>query len=291
MQVLLSPWDGAFRSFSQSVRRSATLAAPFITRGPLEQFVSALRSPASVSVRILTDLKPESLVRGFVDCAALSRLAASVGAATVRSVPGLHAKAYVADDHTAIVTSANLTTGGVRWNRELGVVVSEPEAVREIAGDLAEYSRLGSLVPGERLAELGERAEEERRRMPAVPPGEEGDGLPDAARPGTPSPLGDAVLALRAGEATTTIFGRAVLYALRRRGAMTTVEIHDVVRRLLPDLCDDRVDRVIGGVSFGKKWKHHVRNAQQRLQQKGAIRLVGGVWRVASGPEDSGSRT
>ena len=218
MQVLLSPWDGAFRSFSQSVRRSATLAAPFITRGPLEQFVSALRSPASVSVRILTDLKPESLVRGFVDCAALSRLAASVGAATVRSVPGLHAKAYVADDHTAIVTSANLTTGGVRWNRELGVVVSEPEAVREIAGDLAEYSRLGSLVPGERLAELGERAEEERRRMPAVP-ARRGGG-----RPSRRGPPGDAVAArgrrarasrrrVRAGEATTTIFGRAVLYA------------------------------------------------------------------------------
>ena len=52
-----------------------------------------------------------------------------------------------------------------------------------------------------------------------------------------------------------------------------------------------RADRVIGGVSFGKKWKHHVRNAQQRLQQKGAIRLVGGVWRVASGTEDSDPRT
>ena len=135
--------------------------------------------------------------------------------------------------------------------------------------------------------------------MPALPPGEEGDGLPDAALPGTPSPLGDAVLALRAGEATTTIFGRAVLYALRRRGAMTTVEIHDVVRRLLPDLCDDRVDRVIGGVSFGKKWKHMSGTPSSgcsRRERSGSSAASGGSRperrTPAPGPEprESGSR-
>jgi hypothetical protein len=49
-----------------------------------------------------------------------------------------------------------------------------------------------------------------------------------------------------------------------------------------PDLCDDKLDRVIGGVNFGKKWKHLVRSAQQALKREGCIALDGSKWRLTA---------
>ena len=59
---------------------------------------------------------------------------------------------------------------------------------------------------------------------------------------------------------------------------MITSELHQHVRAIHPDLCDDE-DRIIGGESFGRKWKHTVRTAQQHLKHRGEIeRKDNGQW-------------
>ena len=66
---------------------------------------------------------------------------------------------------------------------------------------------------------------------------------------------------------------------------MPTAELNVLVRNLKPELCDDEVDRVINGQSFGKRWKHDIRNAQQQLKRQGQIVLENRKWRLAS-PEE-----
>lgn len=66
------------------------------------------------------------------------------------------------------------------------------------------------------------------------------------------------------------VFGDAILFSLRR-GPLKTETIHERVRRLLPDLCDDSEELVINGERYGKRWKHGVRNAQQYLKRKGVV--------------------
>ena len=61
---------------------------------------------------------------------------------------------------------------------------------------------------------------------------------------------------------------------------MSTRELHEKLKELLPELCDDRMELVINGQHFGKKWKHIVRNAQVFLRRKGAIHLIGKEWHV-----------
>ena len=60
------------------------------------------------------------------------------------------------------------------------------------------------------------------------------------------------------------------------------------VRELVAGYEYDGVDRVIYGVHFGKKWKHHVRNAQQQLARQGRIvRQDDGRWTLTgSGQRD-----
>ena len=81
------------------------------------------------------------------------------------------------------------------------------------------------------------------------------------------------------GESSQAIFSRTIVYVLRN-GPMATHEIHPMIRNIHPDLCDDSLERVIGGVRFGKAWKHRVRGAQQALKRQGLIELDSqGRWR------------
>ncbi len=65
----------------------------------------------------------------------------------------------------------------------------------------------------------------------------------------------------------------AVVTVLRTHGPLTTEDLHPQVQRMLPQICDDSEDRIIEGKSFGKKWKHWVRSAQQALKREGSIQL------------------
>lgn len=72
------------------------------------------------------------------------------------------------------------------------------------------------------------------------------------------------------GRSVNGVFADTILYLLSRF-QMTTVELHEHIKEIHPDLCDDAIDRVIDGQRFGKLWKHQVRNAQQHLRRRGLV--------------------
>jgi hypothetical protein len=92
------------------------ITSPFIKHGAVE----GLLSEASPSLRILTRFNLDHFREGVSDTSALRRLV-ELGA-QVRGVQRLHAKLYLFDADHAIITSANMTVGGLRKNHELGVV-------------------------------------------------------------------------------------------------------------------------------------------------------------------------
>lgn len=83
------------------------------------------------------------------------------------------------------------------------------------------------------------------------------------------------------------MLGDAVLVALER-GPLITEAIHEIVRGLLPHLCDDDTELVINGTRYGKKWKHYVRIAQQHLRRRGEIAYDPATreWRLLAPPPD-----
>lgn len=205
-------------------------------------------------------------------------LVRSTSTATVRFLPSLHAKVYIADERNAVVTSANLTDAGLSRNLEYGIVFKEPDTVNAIKQDILEYSALGSLIDLAFLDSLAIAAAELREMRQAAE-----RTIRSTLRQGFERKLraaDDEILRARtAGRSAHAIFSEAIIYLLRA-GPMTTVQIHERVRRIHPDLCDDSVDRVIDGRHFGKKWKHSVRTAQAHLRERGAITLSEGRWRL-----------
>jgi hypothetical protein len=187
----------------------------------------------------------------------------------------LHAKVYVADDEAALVTSANLTVSGLNANYEYGVLLTERRVVRGILRDLDAYSRVGTPLGKEELAALSSLAVKASGQRQAA----EAQGLVDLRE----EVAGIVLPAHVGGRSETGVLGEAVLYVLHSQGALPTHLIEEAVQALHPELCDDSRERIIGGKRFGKRWKHILRSAQQRLKRRGLIRREGHVWRLTRG--------
>jgi phosphatidylserine/phosphatidylglycerophosphate/cardiolipin synthase-like enzyme len=284
LQSIKSPWQTTFDEFVDSIQDSAIIAAPFITRDPVERLEGRLRLPESVQLDVLTNLDKNSLRDRAVDAGALSWLCGRVPGVTVRHLRYLHAKAYVADNHTAIVTSANLTRGGIWHNYELGVAITDPQAVSDISNDLREYGSFGIPVPADSLADLDDLADKVRRTKP--------DSDSDAEYDHLLSDIDAKLRELRNSteeffanpEATITAkFADALKYVLRRHGALSTIEIYPRVQELMPEWCDDNVDLILKGRIFpgDRDWKHNMRNSQQVLKRQGVLTLENGRWKLA----------
>jgi hypothetical protein len=162
-------------------------------------------------------------------------------------------------------------------NYEYGIQINDSELIQQIARDLRDYGALGSMVSIGELDQLAEIADtlrsrhNETLRTARVTVREEFELQLEVAQESL------RYLRARTGESTSAIFSRTILYLLRN-GPLTTQQIHPLVEGLHPDLCDSSIDRVINGVHFGKRWKHLVRSAQQRLKARRLIEFSDGKW-------------
>lgn len=266
-----SPFAGAFQQFIDSLRTNCLICSPYISAGPVDRMLASIEKRGLqdfLRVKVVTDVSLGNLVQSSTDVSALIQLMEHVQHASVSYLPRIHAKVYVSGDEFALITSANFTDGGSFTNFEYGVAVEDPACIKAIATDIERYADLGGTLSLRRLKELDtcvtelraaireeQRSINTKLRTTAILEREAEDQL-----------LGSRV----EGRSIFTVFGDTILYLLAS-GPTTTVELHDRIRSIHPDLCDDSLDRVIDGQHFGKLWKHQVRTAQQNLKKANLV--------------------
>jgi hypothetical protein len=286
-ELVTSPWLPQFERLLDTAEQSLILAAPYMGYSICQLVRDRLSTrAATVSLWVLTDLSPDNLLSGATDITAVALLAAPPLSAEVIFLPRLHAKVYVADEARAIITSGNLTASGLMRNHEYGVEITRQKMVRRVRRDIKGYGQLGNAVTAEHLELLNTAVQDLRatRRLAdrsishrlRVQLAERMDSLSQAS---LRARVGDRSLA--------AILAETILFILHRDGPLSIDSIHEGVRNIHPDLCDDTVDRVIDGRHYGKKWKHAVRTAQQHLKRKGMIALTAGLWHLTA-PEGLG---
>lgn len=280
MQLLRSPWSETFDEFGQAIRSDAILVAPFIRAEPLEQLKKPLLQLENrPRIDLITNLDSASLFRGMVDTAAIADFAREMSAerVTIRNLPGLHAKTYVADESLAIITSGNLTRASLNTNSEYGVKVTKPELVRQVIADIRAYSSPGTVIPLSYLDQVTERTWQAQKSA-------EFRTAENQVVRYLQRDL-DAILSdLKPDdEPTRQVFGRTILNILREQGPLSTQEIYPVIRERHPELCDDSTPRVTSAGVRHKEplWRYQVRVAQKRHREGGRIvRLADGKWHL-----------
>jgi phosphatidylserine/phosphatidylglycerophosphate/cardiolipin synthase-like enzyme len=246
--LLRSPWDHEFRRLLDVVEDSLVLCAPYVGAEPCQLVMDRIegrRRSRSVDLRVVTDLSRDNLLSGVTDVASLLLLVKAIPRTTIRFLPNLHAKVYVADQKRAIVTSSNLTSSGMMRNFEYGVSFDDPPTVATVRADILQYSELGSSLDRVQLQRFVQITEDLRelsrtaQRSVSRRLHQEFDRRLEAAD-------FEIFRARTAGKTPHAIFADAIIYLLRN-GPLRTVDLHRSIQRIHPDLCDDSVNRVIDG--------------------------------------------
>lgn len=283
ISIIRSPWAEPFRQLVSSAQSELLLVSPFIKQQSTDQVLENLARRgvcSDIRVQVLTNLRPESILNGSTDVGALAALSRTLPKFELVHLPSLHAKVYVADEKMAVVTSANLTTPGISGNLEYGVAFTDGAAVRGIRRDFRDYSALGATVEAADLEVILREAQELKEAFTKA----ERSIRKGAARAFREKLQAAQVQLLRQrarGKTTHAILADTILFLLSR-GPLRTTELHPLIQQLQPDICDAAIDRVIGGVHFGKRWKHYVRNVQQFLKRTGRIGFDGERWRLVT---------
>lgn len=283
VRILDHRWRDTLGSLVSKARSRLTIVAPFVTTEGSDLTTKRLHPTIreSGAVDVITDLSPQHVFQGALETDAVDQLIGATKYGHLWHIPKLHAKVYVADSACAIVTSGNLTAGGLYRNVEYGVEITNRLLLRQIESDLVDFRYLGTLVKLDQLQRYSAVArrvrqsyENQERRMDRR--------LREAFNKAVREAEDELVRFRLAGGAMHTVFGRTVLHLLHKHGPMPTKQIHEMVKRIHPDLCDDTVDRVIDGKHYGKKWKHAVRTAQQQLKRSNDVRFDSGLWQVTN---------
>jgi hypothetical protein len=274
-------WRDELRTLLGSAKHEVIVCTPFVSVSGTAFVEKHLPDGYARHGRVdfLTNLSVGNLCQRATDPRALKQLTQQFPNTAVHHIPGLHAKTYVADNSLAIVTSGNLTAGGLYRNLENAVVVDDPSVVQEIKSQLLDFASLGAKVPHDILSTYCDTvsiAFESIKKDQRI--AQESLRLRIAS---ALQPLEDELIRLRLSSgAMHTVFARTIEFLLRTRGPLLTVEMHPMIAAIHPDLCDNSVDRVIDGRHFGKKWKHAVRTAQQQLKEKGVVVYIDKKWSI-----------
>ena len=165
MQYIQPPWENYFFSKIQSVEKSLYLSSPYIKNAIATLFYEVLRSKPdlNLSIQILTRVKIQDLIDGASDLEAFEKLLQLEELkgvnVEVRCLPNLHAKVYIFDENSAIVTSSNLTPSGLKSNVEYGIEVTDPTAIQQMLVDMRIYWDGAEILTTETLKQIGKRLE------------------------------------------------------------------------------------------------------------------------------------
>lgn len=281
--VLQKNWNGRLADLIQSANEEIIISSPYVTFEGTKFIAENLSQNISKdgSFLFVTNLSPINIYQKATDPNAFSSLTSAFQKIKIQHLPRLHAKVYIADSKRAIVTSGNLTAGGLRFNYEYGVEINNEQTVSAIKNDISEYASLGVEITKDRLASYCKISDEIKIEYSKVINAQRRQVKEKFNQLIREAEISLVELQLKKG-AVHTVFAETILYLLRKNGSMTTEEIHQQIQNIHPDLCDEDIYTVISGVKRGRKWKHQVRTSQQNLKKVGKVEFQNGLWQLVS---------
>lgn len=136
MKILKTPWKDELMEMVSGARHSIKIMAPFVKASICETLLH--HKSAKAKLELITSFKLSSMYAGSLDLKALEQLISHK--AMVKNYPPLHAKVYLFDEQKAVITSGNLTNGGLLRNYEYGIYTTDKTLVQEVSHDFSTLS-------------------------------------------------------------------------------------------------------------------------------------------------------
>jgi HKD family nuclease len=278
IEQLHKNWHHNLGSLIEESKDEVFISSPFVTQNGVDFILKHLpiQIKENGSFTFLTNLSPANIIQGSNSPKVFETLNSEIQNFKIWHLPKLHAKVYISDQKKSIVTSGNLTNGGLFSNFEYGVQINQEEESKKIYQNINQYCQLGSLIEIGTLESLIDISNQISKRVIRTE-GSISIEIKNLLESAQKELIKDR---LNVG-AIHNVFSKSILYVLQRNSkGIKTENIHLEIQEIHPDLCDNTIDRIIEGKSFGKKWKHAVRTSQQHLKKNGLIVLENNKWRL-----------
>lgn len=152
IKIIKSPWIETFVELLHDAKRIVYLASPYIKEKTAKLIIQNINN--GVECRYINSFKLSNFYRGASDLNALKIF--NENKIMQKNVHNLHAKFFVFDNN-AVITSGNLTTGGLENNYEYGILI-ENRIVDTIISDYLQIfdNREYPLITNEILKKAGD---------------------------------------------------------------------------------------------------------------------------------------
>lgn len=131
MKILTTPWKKDLLALVADSKTSIRITSPFVKENICRDLIEAKR--ADSRIELVTSFKLANIYSGSLDLSALELIISNEG--KVRNFAKLHSKIYLFDNEKAVVTSGNLTDGGLERNFEYGVFIDNKVLIAQICND------------------------------------------------------------------------------------------------------------------------------------------------------------
>ncbi len=141
IKFFLSPWYQELFNKITHVSSELILITPWVKHEGARLVIDALEinpSRKKIQTELITRLGTKEFINNSSDLEAFSFLFNHINKFQTRCVSNLHAKVYIFDKKSMIVTSGNLTLGGLRNNIEASLLVESPTLVKQFTKQLLE---------------------------------------------------------------------------------------------------------------------------------------------------------
>ncbi|MEW5941507.1 MAG: phospholipase D-like domain-containing protein, partial [Chloroflexota bacterium] len=230
-QLASSPLEETVKDLIRHAKESLFISAPYIKAYGAE---TLLANAKARKLTLLTNLSLTNVSGMGFDFESLIKLGKHFEM-TVSSLEKLHAKIYIADSSLALVTSANLTLGGLRENYEYGVLIRELSTVGTLQADMAHYFSLGNIFQQHALFEIQEDIREIKKLKTELDQTSQARKLRQALSSKEESFQTKVFINRVRGRTINSIFSETILYLLRRYETLSTKQLHMLIKEIHPD--------------------------------------------------------
>jgi Dam-replacing HTH domain/PLD-like domain len=136
MKIITTPWKSELMELVSNSTESIKITSPFVKENICNEVLS--KKQTQTKFELITSFKLPNLHSGSLDLSALDSIIEANG--IVKNFPRLHSKIYLFDDKKVIITSGNLTNGGLISNYEYGIYSDDKLFVSKVALDFDNIS-------------------------------------------------------------------------------------------------------------------------------------------------------
>lgn len=133
MQILKTPWKNDLMELVSQSKKSIKITSPFVKENICNELISFKNT--SASLELITSFKLMNVYSGSLDLSGLENIINVNG--VVKNFSKLHSKIYLFDDEKVIISSGNLTNGGLLNNFEYGIYTDNVEIVSKVVEDFS----------------------------------------------------------------------------------------------------------------------------------------------------------